>query len=99
MYATGRRSAREHIADHMRTCATVLGLALSGCTTLPDGHGWGDNATIAPGWSRVGAAAVEAVASPRFWGPLAAAAVFQIDGWDRKVSTWARSNAPVFGSE
>jgi membrane-associated phospholipid phosphatase len=32
------------------------------------------------------------------WIPLAAAGVFQIDGWDRKVSNWARRNVPVFGS-
>ena len=99
MYATGHWSAQEYIAEYMRACAGVLGLALSGCATLPDGHGWGENATIAPGWSQVGTSAVDALASPRFWGPLAAAAVFQIDGWDRKVSTWARSNTPVFGSE
>jgi membrane-associated phospholipid phosphatase len=47
----------------------------------------------------VGASAFDAVQSPRFWGPLAAAAVFQVDGWDRKASTWARSNTPIFGSE
>ncbi len=32
------------------------------------------------------------------WAPLAGAAVFQIDHWDRKVSNWARRNTPVFGS-
>jgi hypothetical protein len=30
---------------------------------------------------------------------LAGAAAFQIDGWDRKISNWARGHAPIFGSE
>lgn len=71
----------------------------AGCATLPNGRGWGEDATIAPGWARVGAAALDAAKSPRFWGPLAGAAVFQLDGWDRRVSNWARRNTPVFGSE
>ncbi len=33
------------------------------------------------------------------WVPLAGAALFQIDGWDRKVSNWARDETPVFGSQ
>jgi membrane-associated phospholipid phosphatase len=43
--------------------------------------------------------ALDAATSPRVWAPLAGAALFQIDGWDRKVSNWARDNTPVFGSE
>jgi membrane-associated phospholipid phosphatase len=80
--------------------AVLLGmLAIGGCATLPDGRGWGQDASVRPGWQRVRAAAVGAAASPRFWGPLAAAAVFQIDGWDRRVSNWARNHTPIFGSE
>ena len=33
------------------------------------------------------------------WAPLAGAALFQIDNWDRRVSDWAREHTPVFGSE
>ncbi len=79
--------------------ALLVALWLGGCATLPNGHGWGADATIAPGWRRVGEAALEAVKNPRFWGPLAAAGIFQIDGWDRKVSNWARGNTPIFASE
>src|ERR1700687_1741992 len=56
-------------------------LAMGGCATLPDGHGWGRDATVIPGWQRVRDAAVHAAESPRIWGPLAASAAFQIDGW------------------
>jgi membrane-associated phospholipid phosphatase len=74
-------------------------LILSGCATLPNGRDWGEDATVTPGWQKVRHAAVNAVESPRFWGPLAAAAVFQVGGWDRRVSNWARGHTPVFGSE
>jgi membrane-associated phospholipid phosphatase len=73
-------------------------LAISSCATLPDGHGWGQDATVRPGWQAVQDAAAGAAESPRFWGPLVAAAVFQIDGWDRRVSNWARDHTPIFGS-
>jgi membrane-associated phospholipid phosphatase len=80
--------------------AVMLGaLLVGGCATLPNGREWGDNATVAPGWTRVREAAVNALESPRFWGPLAAAAVFQLDGWDRKVSNWARGQTPIFRSQ
>ncbi len=94
-----RRKISAFHATHGTACVGLLGLALSGCATLPEGQGWGADVTMAPGWSRVGVSALEAVQNPRIWAPLAAAAVFQIDGWDRKASTWARTNTPVFGSE
>ncbi|MGH8258370.1 MAG: phosphatase PAP2 family protein [Steroidobacteraceae bacterium] len=91
---TGRRLSRFAAA-----AVPIAALGLAGCAVLPDGRGWGADATVTPGWHRVGRAAVEAAESPRFWGPLAAAAVFQIDGWDRKVSDWGRRRTPIFGSE
>lgn len=83
----------------MRWAVAALAVLSCGCATLPDGHGWGENVTIAPGWARVGDAALGAVKSPRFWGPLVAAGLFQVDGWDHRVSHWAHTNTPVFGSE
>jgi membrane-associated phospholipid phosphatase len=44
-------------------------------------------------------AAIESAKEPRVWAPLGGAALFQIDGWDRKVSNWARDNTPIFGSQ
>jgi membrane-associated phospholipid phosphatase len=76
-----------------------LVLVLCGCATLPGGREWGQDVTLKPGWHRVRDAAIDAVESPRFWGPLAAAAVFQVDGWDRKTSNWARGHTPIFGSQ
>ncbi len=41
----------------------------------------------------------DAAQSPWVWGPLAGAAVLQLDSWDEDVSEWARDETPVFGSE
>jgi PAP2 superfamily len=79
--------------------ATLIGLVLAGCGTLPSGDRWGDEATYRPGWEVVRESAVNATRDPWVWGPLLGAAAFQIDNWDRRVSDWARENTPVFGSE
>jgi len=65
---------------------------------MPDGSRWGDAATLAPGWQRVKASAVDAVRSPWVWAPLASAAVLQVDSWDEDVADWASDETPVFGS-
>lgn len=78
--------------------ATAL-VILSGCSTLSNGRGWGEDATFRPGWERVRTAAVNAARDPWVWGPLAGAAAFQIDDWDRRTSDWAREHTPVFGSQ
>src|SRR6516165_2320673 len=80
--------------------ASLCGLlVLAACATLPNGRNWGEDATVQPGWQRVGRAALEAVEAPSFWLPLAGAAVLQIDNWDHRVSSWARRETPVFGSQ
>ena len=94
------RNAPQLAATVARVAALLAAtVTLCGCAVMSDGRQWGEDASALPGWRRVGAAAVAAAKSPRFWGPLAVASVFQIDGWDRKVSNWARNRTPVFGSE
>jgi membrane-associated phospholipid phosphatase len=78
--------------------ACSLLLLCGGCTTLPTGRGWGADATIRPGWDRVRDAAVTAARDPWVWAPLAGAAAFQINSFDRRTSDWARENTPLFGS-
>jgi membrane-associated phospholipid phosphatase len=41
----------------------------------------------------------DAAQSPWVWGPLAGAALMQVDSWDEDVSEWARDETPIFGSE
>lgn len=77
----------------------ALGLISAGCSTLPSGRGWGEDATAAPGWERVGSAARTAAADPWVWVPLIGAAAFQLDDWDRRTADWAREHTPVFGSQ
>ncbi|MDH4260883.1 MAG: phosphatase PAP2 family protein [Gammaproteobacteria bacterium] len=74
-------------------------VGLAGCATLPDGRLWGKDVTFSPGWERVRASAMQAARDPWVWAPLAGAAGLQINGWDRKVSTWAMRETPVFGSQ
>jgi membrane-associated phospholipid phosphatase len=85
-------------AVRWRLFAVLGSLAFSACATVSNGHAWGQDATATPGWQKVRAAAVNAVESPRFWVPLAGAAILQIDGWDRRASNWARGHTPIFGS-
>ena len=72
---------------------------LTGCGTLSDGRRWGQDATFAPGWKRVGHAALEAALAPETWVPAAGALVFQAGNIDRKLADWAADHTPVFGSQ
>lgn len=71
----------------------------AGCTTLPSSRGWGEDATIAPGWERVRVAARNAAIDPWVWAPLIGAAALQIDDWDERSADWARKHTPIFGSQ
>ena len=71
---------------------------LTGCSTLSNGRTWGQDATWNPGWERLREATVDAVKSPRTWGPLAAALVLQVAHMDERISDWASDNTPIFGS-
>ena len=51
-------------------------ILLTGCGTLPNGHRWGQDTTLSPGWQRVGTAARKAALSPQVWVPAVGAGVF-----------------------
>jgi hypothetical protein len=72
---------------------------LNGCGMMQNGKGWGEEATISPGWDRVGKAAYNSLVSPLTWGPVAGAAVLQIGDWDKHLSNWASDKTPIFGSQ
>jgi membrane-associated phospholipid phosphatase len=78
--------------------AVLTALSLAGCATLPNGHRWGGDVTLAPGWARVRAAAARAAGDPWVWAPLAGAAALQIGNFDHRISRWGRTRDPVFGS-
>jgi membrane-associated phospholipid phosphatase len=72
---------------------------LCGCGALPDDREWRHEATVTPGWQKLGESAVRAARSPYTWVPLAGAALLQICDWDRDLSNWATRETPLFGSE
>ncbi len=76
-------------------CVTLL---LSGCGSLHNGRNWGQDATIFPGWQRIGNAALRATLAPGTWAPALGALGFQIGDMDERVSNWASDKTPVFGS-
>ena len=94
-------AARRFMAPLARgSIAPILcAIALSACSTLPNGRLWGEDATLRPGWERVQDSALNAARDPWVWAPAIGAAVFQIDDWDRHVSDWARQHTPIFGSQ
>lgn len=78
-------------------CLALASLG-AGCGTLENGRGWGQDATLLPGWERVGRAALHNARRPWTWAPLALAGVLTIDRWDQEISEWAREEQPLFGS-
>jgi membrane-associated phospholipid phosphatase len=82
-----------------RHCPCVLlVVALGACATAPDGSYWGADATVAPGWDRIGHAALTAAKDPFTWIPAVGAAALQIGHLDDKITDWAIRKTPVFGS-
>jgi len=73
-------------------------MTFQGCGTLSNGRGWGQDATLSPGWDRIKTSAVNAALSPETWGPVAGAMVLQVHDMDKRISDWASNNNPVFGS-
>jgi hypothetical protein len=71
---------------------------LQGCGTLSNGRGWGQDATLTPGWDRIKESAVNAALSPETWMPVAASLALQVDDMDKRISDWASKKTPVFGS-
>jgi membrane-associated phospholipid phosphatase len=77
---------------------SCMGMFLYGCGSMPDNRGWGQDATLAPGWGRVGQAAFAAATAPETWGPAAGALAFRVGHADRNVADWAAKSTPVYGS-
>jgi membrane-associated phospholipid phosphatase len=79
--------------------AIACACSLPGCGTMANGRGWGQDATLAPGWRRVGQAALDAAAAPQTWVPVVGALAFQIGHADRNLADWAARETPVFRSQ
>lgn len=73
-------------------------LVLSGCGTMCNGRGWGQDAIYPVSWERVQKAATNAFLDYQTLIPAAGALIFTIDDWDERASDWAIDHTPVFGS-
>jgi membrane-associated phospholipid phosphatase len=90
-----QRRVQERIAIVL--VVTAL-LCISGCGTLSNGRGWGQDAFAQLDGQRVARAAYNALMDVQTLLPALGAIVFTIDDFDGKVSSWAMENHPVFGS-
>lgn len=73
-------------------------LVLSGCGTMRNGRGWGQDAIYPISWERVQKAATNAFFDYQTLIPAAGALIFAIDDWDERASDWAIDHTPIFGS-
>jgi membrane-associated phospholipid phosphatase len=76
-----------------------ISLSVTGCGTLGNGRGWGQDAIYPVDLKRIPRTAFNALLDPQTLIPAAGAIVFTINGYDKKVSNWATQHHPIFGSE
>ena len=100
-----RDSSGQHAAHYRRrrlpkaTYLILVAALLGGCAShLSNGQRWGANATLRPGWERVGRAALNAALDARTLVPAAAAGVLAIGDLDDKLADAAQRRTPIFGS-
>ncbi len=72
--------------------------AMTGCGTLNNGRGWGQDAIYPVELKKIPRAAFNALVDPQTFIPVAGALVFGLSKWDKKVSHWATGHTPIFGS-
>ena len=83
----------------MALLATLfIAVSLTGCGTLSNGRGWGQDAIYPVDLKRIPRAALNALVDPMTFVPAAGALVFGLSKWDKKVSDWATEHTPIFGS-
>jgi len=74
-------------------------IAMTGCATLQNGRGWGQDAIFPVDLKRIPRAAFNALLDLQTLIPAAGALAFTVDHFDRNVSDWASSHTPIFGSK
>jgi len=81
-----------------RIAFLIFSIWITACGTLRNGHRWAEDATLLPGWKRLGNAAVHAASSPYTWVPVSGAVALQFGHMDKNLSDWAVDHTPVFSS-
>ncbi len=77
----------------------TMSLPVTGCGTLKNGRGWGQDAIYPVDLKRIPRAAYNAFFDLQTLIPAAGAVGFAVDDFDEKVSDWATKHHPIFGSE
>lgn len=89
--------SRRFAAALLPAAVSIL-LLITGCGTLENGRGWGQDALWPIDGQRVAQAAYDAFLSPGTLVPLTGALAIRIDNLDQRLSDWAVDHTPVFGS-
>jgi hypothetical protein len=69
------------------------------CSSTKPYHGWGEDATISPGWQRAGQSAANAALQVETWIPFGTALLLALTGADSEIQNWASRELPLFGSQ
>ena len=77
----------------------VLSVLLLHCSSTKPHHSWGEDATISPGWERVGKSAADAALQAETWIPFGTALLLALTGTDSEIQKWASQEFPIFGSQ
>jgi hypothetical protein len=86
--------------SHCKLCTPLLVLLTTltaGCSTLPNGQRWGENAAF-PSWEKLKSSAWKAARDPHTWAPFAGAVVMSLGDLDEDLSDWTVRETPLFGS-
>ena len=76
----------------------VLVAVFSGCSTMSNGRGWGQDVGFG-NWNKIKRAAVNAATDPETWVPALGAVVMSMGDLDKEVSEWASDETPIYGSQ
>jgi membrane-associated phospholipid phosphatase len=83
----------------VRLAVAFILVTMTGCGTLQNGRGWGQDASYTAGLKRIPSAAYHAFFDLQTLIPAAGAVVFTVDDFDQRVSRWATTYHPIFGSQ
>jgi hypothetical protein len=79
--------------------AALIVFTVTDCGTMKNGRGWGQDAIYPVELKRISSAAYHAFFDLQTLLPAAGALIFCLDDYDQRVSDWATTHHPIFGSK
>lgn len=83
----------------MRIVFLILLFTLTSCSFIQRKGSWGKKAIYPLSLSNLKDAFVKNASSEHFWAPLIGAGVISAADWDQKISNWASTETPIYGSQ